>query len=80
MHSKWYAIVVGVILALIGLDPWLPTGPEVMVMPLAGVIAIIVGVVGIAVGILDCRCKRRKRGSVQETPATNPPPSPPAGQ
>ena len=80
MYSKWYAIVVGIVLVLMGLDPWLPTGPEVMVMPIAGVVAIIVGVIGIVVGVMDCRCKRRKKDPVEETLAATPPPTPPAGQ
>ncbi len=51
--SKWYSIIVGIVLVLVGLDPWLPTGPEVMVMPTAGIVAIIVGVVGIIVGVME---------------------------
>lgn len=57
--SKWYAIIVGVILVLVGLDPWLPTGPEVMVMPIAGVVSIIVGVVGIVLGVLELKGKKK---------------------
>ena len=76
MHSKWYALVVGIVLVLVGLDPWLPTGPEVMVMPVAGAIAIIVGVVGIVVGVMDCRCGRKKKeGLAKEAPAATPPPA-----
>lgn len=58
MYSKWYAIIVGVILVLVGLDPWLPTGPEVMVMPIAGGAAIVVGVLGVVLGILDYKAKK----------------------
>ena len=58
MYSKWFAIIIGVILVLVGLDPWLPTGPEVMVMPLAGVVSIVVGMVGVVLGVLELKCKK----------------------
>ena len=58
MYSKWFAIIIGVILVLVGLDPWLPTGPEVMVMPLAGVVSILVGVIGVVLGVLELKGKK----------------------
>ena len=57
MSTKWYAIIVGIALVLVGLDPWIHTGPQVMVMPLGGVIAIVVGVIGIILGLTCCKKK-----------------------
>ena len=67
--SKWYSIIVGVILVLVGLDPWLPTGPEIMVMPIAGGISIIVGIVGVVLGFME-----KKGGVKKEAPAPQAPP------
>jgi hypothetical protein len=69
--TKWYSIVVGVILVLVGLDPWLPTGPEVMVMPIAGVATIVVGLVGIVLGALELKGK-----APAKTPSATPPAMP----
>lgn len=78
MYSKWYTIIVGIALVLVGLDPWLPTGPEIMVMPTAGAIAIIVGVVGILLGLMELKANK-KGGSAQPTSSPQPP-TMPAGQ
>jgi len=75
--TKWYALVIGVILALVGLDPWLPTGPEVMVMPTAGVVSIVLGIVGIVLALKEMKGdKKRKEPVIQ--PAPTPPATPPA--
>jgi len=72
MYSKWYSIIIGVALILVGLDPWLPTGPEVMVMPLGGIIAIVLGVVGIALGALELKGKKKQAAPTsQATPSSN---------
>ncbi len=51
--SKWYAIIVGIILVIVGLDPWLHTAPQMMILQPAGVTAIIVGLIGVIVGVMD---------------------------
>jgi len=72
MYSKWYSIVIGVVLVLAGLDPWLPTGPEIMVMPLGGIIAIVLGVVGIVLGALELRGKKKQVSPTSPaTPSSN---------
>jgi len=61
--TKWYTLIIGVVLILVGLDPWLPTGPEVMVMPLAGVVSIIVGVIGLTLGGMELKGKKKAPSS-----------------
>ena len=74
--TKWYAMVVGLVLLLMGLDPWLPTGPEVMVMPLAGVVSIILGLIGIVMGVMEFKGKKKGDPEASTTP-TAPSPTPP---
>lgn len=70
MYLKWYSIIVGVILILAGLDAWLPTGPGIMVMPTSGIVAIIVGVIGIVLGLMAK--ERAKKEAVVKTPPETP--------
>jgi len=68
MYSKWYSIVVGLILAVVGLDPWFHTGPQMVLMPTIGIAAIVIGIIGIISGAMDMKCCKKKE--VSSSPLT----------